>query len=249
MSQKIQFFLVICIAIASAAILVDSQKPQPPTLQEITVIQPEERSITVFGTGEIKARPDTVEFTIIIKTDNRELAAARLENEEIFLELMGILGDYSIEKNDIVSEPPRVYIDTVSGKVYRTLVNKMTRVTLRDLAVMDALFIDLQQAEIGEIQNIVFTISKIDLYRQQALQLAIKTAEEKARAGALGIHREIGQTISIRENSDIYPSSGTSYSEFSTYSTGDDRTYPNNQFASYYELIIRSSVTVTFELK
>ena len=68
MSQKIQFFLIVCIAIATGALVLNARRPQEPVLQEITINQPDERVITVYGLGEIKGILDKAEFLITFET-------------------------------------------------------------------------------------------------------------------------------------------------------------------------------------
>lgn len=249
MSQKIQLFLIICIAIATGALVLNSRRPQEPVLQEITIVQPEKRSITVASEGEVKVRPNMVEFVIVIETTEKELADAKLQNENIFLESMSILENHATEKNDINSDYLRIKTEATSGRIYKYIVTKSVKVIYHDLAELDALFTDLQEAGIGRIEEIVFSVSNINTYREQALQIALSTASEKAKAIASGINREIGEPISIQENLDANQELKVYFQNLTVYSREFGYSLNNLQSASFTEITVKTSVTVEFELK
>ncbi len=60
-----------------AVLLYNMQAAREPILQDITITQPEQRSITVVGTAEMQVKPDTAEFVIFIGTSEKELADAK----------------------------------------------------------------------------------------------------------------------------------------------------------------------------
>lgn len=249
MSQKIQLFLIVCIAIATGALVLNARRPQEPVLQEITIVQPKERTITVTSNGEIKVKPDTAEFTVFIQVSKKELADAKMENEKTFLRAMTILENHAVEQKDIKSEELRVKVDTVGGKIFMYYVSKSLSVTLHDLAELEPLFTDLQEAGIYRIERIVISHSNINQYRQQVLQIAVKNAEEKARATAMSLNRDIGQPISIQENSYSSPEQiKFTYSDLDSFTMNSKENYSNFRTVTA-EIIVGVQVTVIFELK
>ena len=248
MSQKIQFFLIVCIAIATGALVFSALQPQASTVQEITIVQPEERSITVGGEGEVKARPDTVEFVIVVETTDKELPAAKIQNEKIALEIMNILQNHEIANKDINSDYLRVKTDAAGTRIYKYIVDKLIKVTLHDLAEMEPLFTDIQKTGVVQITEIHFSISQIQLYREQALQLAIQEAEKKAEIMARKAGMEIGKPFSIEENP-VYRYGNQSPETFSMDNLNIDYVFETMNSVAFAEITIEAQVTIKFELK
>ena len=249
MSQKIQFFLVICIAVAIGFLIFTIRQPQAPIVQDIQITQPEKRSITVVGTGEMKVKPDTVEFVIVIDSDDKDLANARMQNEKTFLKVMAVLDSHAVEKKDINSDYLRISTEASNTRIYKYIVNKSIKVTLHDLTGMEPLLTDLQEAGVGQIKDMEFSISQLNSYYGQTLQLAIQVAEEKAKAAAAGMGLEIGKPISVLETPLTDQSTTIHYGDISSYSPEYLYLYSNLQSVSYTEITLKTQVTVTFELK
>jgi uncharacterized protein YggE len=250
MSQKIQLALTVCITIITGMLLFSALRPQAPILQEITIKQPEERMITVSAQEKIEVEVDMVEFFIIIEVEEKELADAKMKNEETYLKAVRILGNHLIKKKDIITGDLQVFIErsyTLDREIIGYKVIRSLEVTVHDLAELEPLFTDLQNAKVSRIENIIFSVSNMAIYQEQALQKAIQTAENKAKAIATGIHRQIGGIISIGEYSNS-ASKNVIYSDMEDYSGGNLFNYPAS-FFSAKKITIESGVTVSFELK
>ena len=250
MSQKIQLFLTVCITFITGALLFSALRPQAPILQEITIKQPEERMITVSAQEKIEVEVDMVEFLIVIEIEGDELANAKMKNEETYLKTVRILEKHLIEKKDITTGDLQVLLErsfTVDRDIIGYTVIRPLEVTVRDLAELEPLFTDLQDAKIGRIEHILFSVSNMDFYQEQALQKAIQVAENKAKAIATGIDREIGGIISIEEFSNS-ASKNILYSDLEEYSGRNFYNYPASSFSAK-KITIESGVTVSFELK
>ncbi|MBI5933316.1 MAG: SIMPL domain-containing protein [Chloroflexi bacterium] len=250
MSQKIQLALTVCITIITGMLLFSALRPQAPILQEITIKQPEERMVTVSAHEKIEVEVDTVEFLIVIAIEEDELATAKLKNEETYLATVRILGNHLIEKKDINTGDLQVLLErsfTLDRDIIGYTVIRSLKVTVHDLADLEPLFTDLQDAKVGRIENILFTVSNTELFQEQVLQKAIQTAENKARAIASGIDREIGGIISIDEFSNS-TSQNIFYSDLEEYS---GRKFYNFTASSLLirNITIESGVSVSFELK
>jgi hypothetical protein len=248
MSQKIQFFLIVCIAIATGALVLNARRPQEPVLQEITINQPDERVIAVYGYGEVKAGLDKVEFQISIDTKNKELADARMEIEEKTLKIIDILQSHTIQEKDI-------NIGILLLKVNSALTSNPTysgsrtiNVTLNELTELTPLFTDMQEAGFNRIERIRISTSKYDWYYEQALHLAIKNAEEIAKTIAFDISREIGPPISIQEGTPSYVDN-LYYDDLISFFSGSTENYRQESAFSISEINIVAHVTVKYELK
>ena len=72
-------------------------------------------------------------------------------------------------------------------------------VTVRDLARLDAILESLIKAGGNRIDSVVYETSDLRKYRDQARELAVKAAREKAQALAHALGQEIGKAQSIEE--------------------------------------------------
>ncbi|MEW5940233.1 MAG: SIMPL domain-containing protein, partial [Chloroflexota bacterium] len=214
MSQKIQFGLIVCIALAVALMWARSSKepaPPAPVIQEIQITQAEDRSVTVYGKGEIKVKPDLMEFEILIQTTDKELDPAKAENDRILEEAQSIFEKYKISSEDVKTDILGIATDATTTRVYSYTTSRRIKVTLRDLTVIEALFTDLLHADVFQIGRISFQVSNLEFYKSQALREAIQSATEKAEIMAGEVGKTIGEPLTIEESPvDFY---GVRYSD------------------------------------
>jgi len=250
MTQKIQLFLTVCITIITGMLLFSALRPQAPILQEVTIKQPEERMITVNGVGNSTLELDTVEFIIAIEATEEELADAKLKNETMYLDAIKILNNHAVEKKDIESDKLRLRTIFVGEKIYKYALTRLIKVTLHDLMSMEPIITDLQKAGLEQIEDINFSASKIDWYREQALQLAIQNAEQKAKATADALNRKIGDPISIQEmGSQFSPSPYINFASLDNFVLGEPNYGGGWRDNIFIEITITTQVTIKFELK
>ena len=253
MSSKFQNVMLIGIAIVVIALFLRQPEKQIPIVQDIQVTQPKERSIIVTGRGEVTAKIDKAEFVIAFETDEKELADAKIKNEETYIDTIMLLKQYAIEDKDI-SEYHQVEIKTgyttANGKKpIGYIIHRSLKVTLHSLEELEPLFIDLQAAGIYDIENIFLSVSDIDGYQERALQLAVENANQKAKAVGRNINREIGQAISVNANS-IYGDNNAGILSFDTLNTFfENKTSTWQKHFSVPEIAIYFYVTVEYELK
>ena len=246
MSEKIQLFLLICIVFASSALTFMPPKPQEPIYREFTSPQNGEKTITVFGNGEISVKLDTVEFVIFIQTVTYDLIESKSKNDEKFLTAMSILDTHAIEKKDIILENPQEKVRLIDiGHV----VTRLVKVTLHDIAKFQPLITDLQEGGVEQIIDIVFSASNIDSYYEQALQLAIEAARKKAQATVVSLNRNIGEIISIKESSGKLAKSRVYYPSLKSFFNDTTSNKVKQASTSFIGVTIHTEVTVKFELK
>lgn len=161
---------------------------------------PQPRLITVSGDAEVKTAPDQVIFTLGLSSTDKDLATAKLKNNERVKGVLAVARQLGIAAKDVqsgyVSINAEYWYNRKNASVSRTVV-----VTLRNLARYDeALTRLVQNNRANSVQGIEFRTSQLKKYREQARILAIQAAREKAvsLAGALGA--TIGKPYSIRED-------------------------------------------------
>src|SRR5262249_58226568 len=72
-------------------------------------------------------------------------------------------------------------------------------ITVRDISKLDALVESLVKAGGNRIDSIQYETSELRKYRDQARDLAVKAAREKAQALAAALGQQIGRAQSIEE--------------------------------------------------
>ena len=214
--------------------------------------------ITVTGQAEVKVAPDEVVFRLEVETLNKELATAKALNDESVRKVIALARKYQIpERNvqtDFISVTPRFYEATGPedrGRDREFLgyeVSKRIVIALNDVSRTESLLSDVLTTGVNYVRGVQFRSTQIRKIKDQARQLAIRAAQEKA----IALTREIGQTIgkaysiqedepgrydnrSMMQNNSIVSSSTTTSSEETTIALG--------------QISIQARVVVCFELK
>lgn len=149
--------------------------------------------LKVIGTGAVKAVPDTAIVNLGIVTENAILENARRENAVRTSTVVNALAAAGIEKKDISTgnfsiDPIYDYIDgKQTFKGYR-IYNILT-VTIGDIAKAGEMIDKATFAGANRVDNVVFTLSDMTRYYDEALELAILNALHKAT--------EIGSTLNV----------------------------------------------------
>ena len=248
MPSKFQTFLLIVIAFVVVMLYMRRPEKQIPIVQDIQVTQPENRSITVSSEGVVTTTPDTADFQVIIDTDDIELAVARENNTSLTQDAMTILEENGIPKEDIHVDFLRVRVDATNKRIYRYIVNNLIKVTVHDLDQLEPILTALQERGDIEISRITFSVSRMSQYEEQALQLAVGAAQEKAKAITRKMGLQIGKAITIQQLSNPY-SSTKSYSTYDVTGLDAGYIYDNLTAVRFTEITVIVQVSVAFELK
>lgn len=219
------------------------------------------RTISVTGNAEVRVVPDQVILTLGVETLDKDLTAAKKQNDEVIRKTFKIAEDLKIEAKDIQTDyitiEPRY--DTFLDK--RTLqgyaVRKTIAITLRDVTKFDTLLSSMLEAGVNYVQGIDFRTTELRKNRDEARALALKAAQEKATAMAGELDQEIGEPLTIREE---YSNWWSGYSSWWGYGMGGSQTQnvvqnsqgsqPDSENAVALGLIsVNASVSVEFRLK
>ena len=228
-----------------------TQTSQPALPQQIQVIQPEKRSISVLGKGEIKVKPDMVRISMRVSTDDPIITKAQSKNNEITQNVLSILKKYNIEEKDIQTSYLSVYPnhDFSSYRVIGYSAEHTIQVLLRDLTQFEPLLIEVLETGASSVYGVEFKVSDEEKYEEQARTLAIKAAKDKAVSMANELGQEIGEPLTIQE---AIERSNNSYNNYplllgSQVSPSDILEDPS--LLSPGQLTITAVVTVEFALK
>lgn len=247
MSIKNIAILLLVVAILVAGCMSKPQQAQAP--QQIQIIQEQEKSIQTIGTGEVKVRPDLVRFVITVETAQKELTPAKEENEKITQAVLAVLKKYEIANDDIKEDYLKQEAQGSVSRVYLYKIQQNIKVTLRDLTKLEPLFTDILKAGAFQISSIRFQISNVDLYKDQALTLAVADARRKAEVMAEELGQEAGKALKISENNG-YDTYQYEYSNaFMTNSLDSELAFADINPYAFNETSIHATVTVEFQLK
>jgi uncharacterized protein YggE len=221
-------------------------------------------TITVNGEAVVKVQPDQIEITFGIETWDVDIMFAKQKNNEIMKKANAAIKELRIEEKNIqtdyLSIEPR-YDDNYNKKNFiGYFVRNTFVVTMTEPAKVEGLVTKVLESGVNYIHRINFQTTEFKKYREQARELALNAAKEKAvkMAGALG--QLIDDPIQISEgyggsNWWYYSSwNGWGYGRSNIMSQNviqniESNTGETSETIALGKISIKANVTVTFELK
>jgi hypothetical protein len=218
------------------------------------------RTISVTGNAEVRVVPDQVIVTLGIESFDKNLEAAKTQNDRVIRKAFEIVEDLGIDAKDVqtdyISIEPRYDTNFNKQTLLGYAVRKTMAVTLRDISKFDALLSNMIAGGVNYVHGIDFRTTELRKYRDQARALALKAAQEKAIAMAGELDQEVGEPIAIREE---YSNWWSGYSSWWGYGMGSQSqnviqnsqgVQPDSENAVALGLIaVNASVSVEFRLK
>ena len=206
------------------------------------------RKITVTGSADVKAKPDLVTFKVGVETWNKNLNQAKKLNDENIKQIFSIAKKSNVLEKNIQTSYLNIsptHQNDRDEKIKGFQVRNFAAIELSDFSLLDRLITDFIEAGLTNIYGIEFSTSEPRKYKGEARKLAIKAAKEKAEemVGELGM--KVGKALEIIENSF---SGWGAYSNVAVdkFNESKESTESTTQKG---EIIIRASVTVTFEIE
>lgn len=161
-------------------------------------------TITVQGSAQVSADPDMVTIWTNASQRAGSMAEAQAKIGEVVAQATGKLMELGVLGEDIVTSNYGYYpvynYESETQNIIGYEANHTLSITCRDVAMLDSVIGVLTDCGLSEIHNVSFDVStRSELYRQ-ALELAIRAAEEKALTMAAAGGRTITGLISLNEN-------------------------------------------------
>jgi len=173
----------------------------PAIAQETTLVLPQQqRLITVSGEAEVKVVPDEVVITLGLETSDTDLAKAKQLNNDRLKGVLAVADQFKIERKYVQVDFLSIQPSWQPSRPFK--VRRRAVVTLKQLDKFEEVLTRMvQNNRANSVQSIQFCTTQLRKYRDEARDLAIKAAYEKAVAltGALGA--KVGKPYSIREDS------------------------------------------------
>lgn len=160
------------------------------------------RVVRVVGTAEVKVAPDRAVIELGVEKQSPSAMAAKQAADSAARRILASLRQNGIDEKDIqttfLSLQPQVsYVKKVRVS-YFSATQTLT-VTVRDLAKLEILLETLVKAGGNRIDSIQYETSDLRKYRDQAREMAVKAAREKAQALARALGQDIGKAQVIEE--------------------------------------------------
>ncbi len=220
--------------------------------------------ITVTGEAVVNVKPDKIILSFGIETWDANINVAKQKNTEILKKALAAVKDCDVPEKEIqtdqISIEPRWDDSYKRQNFVGYFVRNTLVVTISDVEKVEKLVTTILQVGVNYIHGIDFQTTEFKKYREEARELALKAAKEKADKMAAVLGQTVGAPIQINENY-----SGSPWGYWSSwYGWGRGRSSgmsqvnvqadrgSSNEIADTIALgkiSIRASVSVTFELE
>jgi uncharacterized protein YggE len=179
--------------------------PQPVTEPKTTCDST--RTVQVGGTAVVNVTPDRALIQLGVQSNGRTAADVQAANAIAIERVTKAVKALGIEARDIstdwyVIEPIYNDYDSLQIKGYR--INNTVAITLRDVSKVNHVISVAMQAGANQVINVELYTSELRKYRDQARDLAMKAAVEKAQALAGAAGAQTGCVLNISENTSSY---------------------------------------------
>jgi uncharacterized protein len=224
--------------------------------------------ISVNGEAVVDVKPDKIVVAFGIQTWDKDIELAKKMNNDILRKAVAAIGECGVPAKEIqtdhLSIHPRYHDDYTAKDFIGYFVQNTFLVTLSETGKVEELVSKVLGAGVTHIHGIDFQTTEFKKFREQARELALKAAKEKASKMAAVLGQSIGKPLQIAENYSGTP--GHYYSSWwwggwgwgSGQMGGMSQNVVQNMRGNSGEisdtialgkLSIRAGVSVTFELK
>jgi uncharacterized protein YggE len=212
--------------------------------------------VTVTGTAELKVVPDVVDISIGVEIRAKELDAALEQQTSRVAEASALIRKAGVDAKDIQTDYTSitpVYSESRNGRnldYYR--VTKSIAFTLKDIDKYDSLIASLIQSGVNRISRVSFRSTDIRKYRDQAREMAVVAAKEKAVSLAAKLDQKIGKAFTIDEDTPApysRPFGALAMAANTTLDAASDGAGPMDGSLMLGQISVQASVRVQFELQ
>lgn len=161
------------------------------------------RTVNVSGAAVVYVTPDRALIRLGVQSNGATPDATQAAN---FMEIQRVIGSIralGVEARDISTDYYVVYpvYDDYSSLVIKGYrIDNTVSITLRDASLVDDVIIAALKAGANEVQDVQLYTSELRKYRDQAREMAMTAATEKAQALAGAAGAQTGCVLSINEN-------------------------------------------------
>jgi uncharacterized protein len=158
--------------------------------------------VRVMGTAEVKVVPDRAIIELGVQKESPSASIAKSAEDAAARKILASLRAQDVDEKDIQTTYLSLRPETTYQKKVRIsyfIAEQTLTVMVRDLTKLDAVLESLIHAGGNRINSIQYETSDLRKYRDQARELAVKAAREKAQALAMALGQDIGKAEYIDE--------------------------------------------------
>jgi uncharacterized protein len=165
------------------------------------------RTVQVSGTAVVNVTPDRALIQLGVQSNGRTAADVQAANATAIEQVTKAVRALGVESSDIstdwyVIDPIYEDYDSLHIKGYR--INNTVAITLREVDRINDVISAAMQAGANQVVDVELYTSDLRKYRDQARELAMKAAAEKAQALAEAAGAQAGCVLTITENTWSY---------------------------------------------
>ena len=162
------------------------------------------RSVQVSGAAVINVTPDRSLLQFGVQSNGETPDVTEQLNQEAIRKVLNAVQAVGIDAKDIATDyyiVYPVYPDYSSLEIKGYRIDNTVSITVRDVNLVAQVILAALKAGANEVQDVQFYTSELRMYRDEARDLAMKAAGEKAQALANAAGAQAGCVLSISENS------------------------------------------------
>lgn len=173
-------------------------------LGQPVMIQESQSTISVNGEAVVNVKPDKIVIRFGIETWDAHIGNAKEKNNEIAKKTLGVTKELGILEKDVqtdhLSIEPRWKDEYRNDGFIGYFVRNSIVVTVNDSAKIEELVTKALQVGVNYIHGVDYETTELKKHREQARELALKAAAEKAEKMAAVLGQSIGAPLRINEN-------------------------------------------------
>jgi hypothetical protein len=165
------------------------------------------RTVQVSGTAVVNVVPDRALIQLGVQSNGTTPQHVEAINSSTIQRVTQALQALGIADKDIVTDwyvIDPVYDDHNSLIIEGYRIHNVVAVTLRDIRKVNQVIVASLGAGANQVVNVEFYLSDLRKYRDQAREMAMKAAGEKAQALANAAGTQTGCVLNINENTWSY---------------------------------------------
>ena len=249
----------VLLLIIAGLLLLNGNSARPATTTAVASDADSTGSITVSGSSAIRVQPDRVVVVFGVGTFARKPSTSRAQNAELSKAVLTAIRDQGVKDKDIATAnltiQPR-YEDydwnVISGYASRNTI----AVTLREVEKLEPVLIAALEAGATSVDGVEFSVTNLRELRDEARELAVKAALEKAAAMANAANVRVGSVTGIREDAWDYGYFGwwggrnqwTNYQNVVQDLTSEGAITLEDGSISLGQIVVKAQVTLTAEI-
>lgn len=234
-----------------------------PVWAQQTYLYDDRPKISVKGEAVVDVKPDKIVIAFGIQTCDKDIELSKKNNNDILKRAVAAVKQCGIPEKNIQTDYLSIRPEYRNNRFCEDFIGYFVRntflVTLGETAKVEELVSKVLAAGVTHIHGIDFQTTEFKKHREQARELALQAAKEKAEKMAAVLDCSIGGPIQIGEtysrmHGGYYSNWGWGSGQFSGMSQNVRQNMRGNSSEisdtiALGKLSIRAAVGVTFELK